>query len=89
MTASAGLAAGERETTAAANPFDCDDTISPMVKTVSPSKTLEVRTIPAVQARGYHTCGAGTWDERRHKDRCIAQNTPVLVGVERSLCSIW
>jgi len=49
MTAS--VSAGERPAeaggagacAAAPNPFSCDDTISPMVKSVSPSKTLEVR----------------------------------------------
>ena len=44
----AGVTAGERAgagagaCAAAANPFNSDDTISPMVKTVSPSNTLEV-----------------------------------------------
>nr|AIT70240.1 aspartate aminotransferase [Petalonia fascia] len=61
MTASAGLAAGERGSaaanggtrTATASPFDCDDTISPMVKTVSPSKTLEVHALTQeMKARG-------------------------------------
>ncbi|CAM9860766.1 unnamed protein product [Pylaiella littoralis] len=38
---------------AAANPFNGDDTISPMVKTVSPSKTLEVHSLTQdMKARG-------------------------------------
>ncbi|CAM9869274.1 unnamed protein product [Scytosiphon promiscuus] len=62
MTASAGFAAGDREAAeavgvvvraAAASPFDSDDTISPVVKTVSPSKTLEVHALTQeMKARG-------------------------------------
>ena len=41
-TAGERAGAGDGACATAANPFNSDDTISPMVKTVSPSKTLEV-----------------------------------------------
>lgn len=49
MTAAGVTAGGEAPAEACApardNPFDSEDSISPMVKTVSPSKTLEVRCV--------------------------------------------
>lgn len=34
--------AGQAATAAVYNPFDCEDTLSPLVKSVAPSKTIEV-----------------------------------------------
>nr|AIT70214.1 aspartate aminotransferase [Desmarestia viridis] len=54
LTPFPGGAVGERtKEEAAVNPFDCDDTISPLVKSVAPSKTIEVHALTQeMKARG-------------------------------------